>query len=225
MSVVKRSHYQIFDWWKTKFISKDGKVKDRPERGAGDIPVVFDWAEPECWACGRRCVGAKKELEHAEYCKLPDGDFNFERMWSYKDITSGFERAHIIPEALGGSGEDPSNLFLLCPNCHALSPDTMNPENFFRWVYRRRHEYENGVKVPRLYMEMIAEEINLRGLNAEEIINEVNIKFDNTKPDELWSYLKENVGFHASKVAESSLVCGFADWLILKWRQKNEKSA
>ncbi len=46
------------------------------------------------------------------------------------------QRCHIIPRALGGS-EEPSNLVLLCGQCHAEAPNVADPE--FMWVWLRAH--------------------------------------------------------------------------------------
>lgn len=46
------------------------------------------------------------------------------------------QRCHIVPRALGGT-EDPSNLVLLCKQCHAEAPNVTDPE--FIWVWLRAH--------------------------------------------------------------------------------------
>jgi hypothetical protein len=46
------------------------------------------------------------------------------------------QRCHIIPRALGGD-ERPSNLVLLCAQCHAEAPNVADPE--FMWVWLRAH--------------------------------------------------------------------------------------
>lgn len=43
------------------------------------------------------------------------------------------EKAHIVPRSLGGS-DDSTNLFLLCGECHAASPDMAFPGAFIDWV-------------------------------------------------------------------------------------------
>lgn len=47
---------------------------------------------------------------------------------------SGYQEiAHIVPHSLGGSST-PENLFLLCAECHILSPDAADPEFFYKWI-------------------------------------------------------------------------------------------
>jgi hypothetical protein len=43
------------------------------------------------------------------------------------------EQAHIIPHALGGPS-DPSNLVLLCNQCHKENPNTSNADLFWQWM-------------------------------------------------------------------------------------------
>ncbi|MFC1684118.1 HNH endonuclease [Pseudomonadota bacterium] len=46
------------------------------------------------------------------------------------------QRCHIIPRALGGE-ESPSNLVLLCGQCHAEAPNVADAN--FMWVWLRAH--------------------------------------------------------------------------------------
>lgn len=43
------------------------------------------------------------------------------------------QRAHIIPDSLGGS-EEPDNLFLLCIPCHQANPDTTYTDMFYSFI-------------------------------------------------------------------------------------------
>ena len=50
------------------------------------------------------------------------------------------QRSHILAKSLNGE-DKPENYFLLCPQCHAESPDTTDAKLFFAWVrYKRTHE-------------------------------------------------------------------------------------
>lgn len=46
------------------------------------------------------------------------------------------QRCHIVPRSLGG-GEQPSNLVLLCAQCHSEAPNVADPE--FMWTWLRAH--------------------------------------------------------------------------------------
>lgn len=138
---VKRksiSHYAIFDYWKDKCITKDGKVEieigyeghdDRKANTQNSIAVVCDWGEPECWACGREVPGY-------DYDNI---DQDLSKVWNNKNVVHFLNKAHIVPHALGG-GENPENMFLLCEECHEDSPDTKYKDQFFKWVYKRNRQ-------------------------------------------------------------------------------------
>ena len=61
------------------------------------------------------------------------------------------QRCHIVPRALRGS-EEPSNLVLLCGQCHAEAPNVADPE--FMWIWLRAHAaifygqywYDRGIR-------------------------------------------------------------------------------
>ena len=63
------------------------------------------------------------------------------------------------------NGEDkPENYFLLCPQCHAESPDTTDAKLFFAWVrYKRTHE--NYSMVLRRDMKKAAEILGVDCIN------------------------------------------------------------
>ena len=49
--------------------------------------------------------------------------------------TKNVQRCHIIPHSQGG-GDEPSNLLLLCRDCHNDAPNVSNAtaEDFFNWM-------------------------------------------------------------------------------------------
>lgn len=112
-------NYTIFDYWKDKEI--------------GGEPVIRDNGEPICWACERPVM---VETEG----NLIKSDI--ECIWN--KTRGKLEQCHIIPKALGGKNT-PDNLFLLCQDCHAESPDTIYPEIFFKWVISRRKRCSYGI--------------------------------------------------------------------------------
>lgn len=129
---IKTKHSQIFDYWKDKAITKDGTVILDNFDDKNSVPVVYDWGEPRCWACGQV---VNKVFDYETYEKLLISNVN--RIWDYSEVAAKLNKCHIVAHCIGGSDE-PENLFLLCEGCHIESPDTENPENFFRWIYRRR---------------------------------------------------------------------------------------
>jgi HNH endonuclease len=102
------SKAQIFSHWKDRF---------------RDVGIFIDWGEPSCWACNFH-YGVKYDIKSsdASWSKILDG-------WDRVPL----QRCHIVPRSLGGTDE-PSNLFLMCRECHDLAPNTALPEIFFEWV-------------------------------------------------------------------------------------------
>lgn len=46
-------HSEIFDYWKDKEITPEGNVVLSSENVENAIPVIYDWGEPMCCACGK----------------------------------------------------------------------------------------------------------------------------------------------------------------------------
>lgn len=107
------SKYKIAEYWRDKLLPNG-------------YPVITDYYEPSCWACGNWI--------HNEYEgeRIRKGDSK--SLWN--DSIYELERCHIIPRALGGS-DTADNLFLMCPHCHKASPDTTDVDYFFDWVMKR----------------------------------------------------------------------------------------
>lgn len=129
---LNTKHSEIFEYWKDKAITKCGEVIIDDYSDENSISVVYDRGEPCCWACGEFIKDTYKAKEYEECLKQ-----NVKLIYDIPKIRSKYNRCHIIPHSAGGSNE-PSNLFLLCENCHEESPDTLNPTNFFLWVYNKR---------------------------------------------------------------------------------------
>ena len=70
---------------------------------------------------------------HQDECGLSvDWSEAHERCWRC-GCKENLERAHIIPDPLGGKDE-PSNLVLLCKRCHADGPNVDDPEIMWDWI-------------------------------------------------------------------------------------------
>jgi hypothetical protein len=98
------------------------------ERQKDPTPVrlFIDIGEPTCWACdyfwwGRHDVGSSAAT-WSECVKA----------WKAAPL----QRCHIVPSSLGGT-DDPSNIFLMCAECHDLAPCTSVPDVFFKWVEKQ----------------------------------------------------------------------------------------
>jgi HNH endonuclease len=115
------SKAEIFDHWKDRF---------------SEIGIFVDWGEPSCWAC-RFHYGMKYDVKSSDA--------------SWSKILHGWERiplqrCHIVPRSLGGK-DDPSNLFLMCRECHDLQPNTAFPEVFFEWARKQGSERREAAKI------------------------------------------------------------------------------
>lgn len=139
----------VFLYWKDKCITKDGDVlteygykgcNEKILNATDTIVVIEDWGEPTCFACGK-CTGFLniEDEKYLEILNIDDDEQFAKKLWGRSDIFKGFQRAHIVPKAMGGS-DDADNIFCLCERCHKYSPDTRFKEEFFKWVYNRRNE-------------------------------------------------------------------------------------
>ena len=207
------SHYRIFDYWKDKAILASGDVvTKRDGKSSVDLEwVVDDWGEPCCWACGDLAIG-DEDLGRFFNAHKDTGfpDF-YKKLYALKTVRSHLNRCHIIPNALKGE-DSPENLFLMCERCHALSPDTTNRAAFFRWVYDRKKRYTHGRMSPRETLKRIDDELARRGLpTLVECMSMAKHPYEFTDVDE---FMRDRVGFHCSRVVESSLIVGATDWIL-----------
>ena len=207
------SHYRIFDYWKDKVVLYSGEVKPASEpRPSSDWDwVVDDWGEPCCWACGKHAI---KDQDLERFCDAnPDteGSDFYKKLYDLKSVKSRLNRCHIHPKALGGS-DSPENLFLMCEECHVLSPDTTNSAAFFRWVYDRKSRYSFGRMSPKEVLTRIDEELERRGLPPlVECLAMTNSPYEIT---DVADFMRNRVGFHGGSVVESSWIVGATDWIL-----------
>lgn len=103
---VRHTKWQIAQHW-----------AQRPERRT--FAPHLDLGEPCCFACGW-------------YSERWDDHTAPETSWEHASL----ERAHIVPDSLGGSA-DVGNIILLCKPCHAESPDWADPSEMARWIAAR----------------------------------------------------------------------------------------
>ena len=111
--------FKIAKWWK----NQEGLEEiQRIGQAYGPLPAGkladIDLFSPCCWAC--------KGPRNAAFRR------NRGRWKSYRARNLPLQRCHIKPHALGGSSE-PSNLLLMCSDCHKQNPDSNNTALFWRW--------------------------------------------------------------------------------------------
>ena len=208
-------HYKIMDYWRDKAICRDGKIitgDEAKRRGFKDtIPIVCDWGEPMCWGCNKEVITDYEKTCGAKAYEEAD----IEKIWSDKKTLSKLNRCHIVPAALGGD-DIPENLFLMCPSCHCLSPDTKNVDAFFRWVYRQRETMFNGAPNFVITMKDVDEELTLRGLPGHLVMVK---QCENMKLQDLGEFFKNDISTHGSSLMYSSSVVGIANWLEKSYRE------
>ena len=207
------SHYRIFDYWKDKAILSSGDViLSRDGKSSVDLEwVIDDWGEPCCWACGDRAIGDEDLSRFFNAHQDTDFPDFYKKLYGLKTVRHHLNRCHIIPNALGGP-DSPENLFLMCEECHALSPDTTNRAAFFRWVYDRKKRYTHGVMCPREMIERINVELARRGLPS--FVECVAMAKSSYELTDIYEFMRDRVGFHRSSVVESSFVVGATDWIL-----------
>ena len=212
MATVTTMHSKIMEYWKDKFITRNGTVITLEEYETKAYPdaeaVICDWGEPSCWACGEPA----KEWREAKYTKWIE-EQDYKSIWNSKTVKHNLQRCHIVPGQLGGE-DKPENLFLLCPSCHCSSPDTTNPDTFIRWVYRARKDHCCGMPSSERIFANINQELDDRGL--PDIVTILRVADFSDKKEEVEKIVNEigknisaNIGTHGSKLAESS-ICGAA---------------
>lgn len=113
---------KIVDYW----INTDqgvNQVKAIKEK-IGCVPsfIHLDLDCPECFACASPIHSEAKE------------NASWDKVWNRTRL----EAAHIIPHSKGGESI-PSNLVLLCRDCHRDNPDSLNETFFWKWLCNRPH--------------------------------------------------------------------------------------
>ena len=79
----------------------------------------FDWGEPSCMACG-------KWREEWDEPKTLSGRWN----------RATLQKCHVVPLYMDGA-DDPSNMVLMCDQCHAQQPDSRDPEITYQYMRKR----------------------------------------------------------------------------------------
>jgi len=205
-------HYAIVQYWKDKGITSNGKVVSAGTENSE--LVVEDWGEPMCWGCSKPIIS---DVEKRKQGELTDEDVK--DIWSAKKISSKLNRCHITAKSLGGSDEA-YNLFLMCHECHFLSPDTINREAFFRWVYKRRRSKIMGVENPEEIIRLVNIELADRGVPDCVAILDI---FPDIRPELFKRFVERRITSHASKIATSTLVVAIADWLETELGKRRPK--
>lgn len=216
MATVTTSHYKIYEYWRDKIIRANGEiVKSEDHYQEGDEIVVDDAYCPRCWGCGCYVVrDSKIDAWINKNCSSEDEEFNLKNLWNSKETKSKLNRCHIIPGALGGA-DTPSNLFLMCSECHQLSPDTIYPSMFFKWVLERRKKFYMGTWNPE-YLLLEASKLLERdyGTKLMDLLERIHKLGGDNKLNTLNEFMHQKIGTHGTKIAESSAIVAVEKWLV-----------
>lgn len=195
MGSPKTKHIDIIKYWENKYITKDGEVTDSYSDEAVEGAYEID---SETFSSKDKLLCWGCGAEHS---------------------ISTFEKCHIVPEMLGGT-DTPDNLYILCKKCHKESPDTNNPKNFLRWVYRRRYDYVWGMVHPRIQFDQISEELRLRGYEMDilGLLKELEIG-GCTDFSDFKDYITDKIGIHSNEVAESTRIMLMTDYFEEKYKE------
>ena len=216
MAEVKTSHYNIFEYWTDKAITQKGEVINaRDYKFLEDSLVVDDPYVPRCWGCGKPAVRDSHLDEWiTKTCGDGDEETQLKNLWNSKETRHRLNRCHIVPGALGGE-DKPSNLFLMCEECHRLSPDTIYPSAFFKWVAQRRKQMLWGQLHPNYVLEQVDKIIQQDyDITLMELFEKIHVLGGDEKLKDLPSFLGDRIGTHGAKVSESTWLVGVAKWLM-----------
>lgn len=139
----------------------------------------FDWGEPSCWAC-ERWWGSKYDIKNSNA--------------TWEEIRNAWDNVplqgcHIIPKSLGGT-DDPSNLFLMCKECHDRALNTTSREAFLEWVKTQNW-------MDRLYKD-VKNELQTFGFDYNDDI-EVEKLNGILSSEDFKEWAKNKVGLHFSQ--------------------------
>ena len=210
------SKFEIYEYWKDKAITKDFEVKHIQDCTPEDAWIRITEEFPDevvCWGCGMPPY-------HMGQHRTIRAIWNQDRL---------LQKAHIRPKSQKG-GDQPENLFLLCPQCHAESPDTVSPRNFYAWVYYKR-KHDHWVQVLQRDLELAARILNVDLADVAErmvrLPTEAEIQYLRTE-------MLRRCGLHGTFMAPMTRAMAYLEWLtddesqrmFLKWKEEHsEKEA
>ena len=116
---------KVVDYWMNTDQGVE-RVKAIIEKiGSAPSFIHLDLDYPECFACSHPI--------HSKSTRK-DREKHWEDVWNRTRL----EGAHIVPHSKGGESI-PSNIVLLCRDCHRDNPDSLNETFFWKWLCNRPH--------------------------------------------------------------------------------------
>ena len=139
--------------------------------------VYIEWSKPICWACSFGWNG-RYDVRNANSTWV-----DYLRAWEKAPL----QRCHIIPRSIDGC-DTPSNLFLMCAECHDLAPDINDKEIFFWWV-----ESQNYIRRRREKLQQAFKDFGI-DTNDDVLMEEFKKILDS---EDFKSWCDRNIGLHA----------------------------
>ena len=143
-----------------------------------DNAALLDPGEPTCFACG--WPATKPDVSP--------------RLWSVWN-RARLDRCHLVPRALGGD-DAPSNLVLLCSDCHREAPDVADPRYMLRWIARRESRWERWTRA----IHTALDDAGLRAPAGTLVRDE-----DQGVLDWLPEFLRGWAGLHGPRVSDATV--------------------
>lgn len=190
--------FDIYQYWENKSVTRSYKIKSYDECIEDDkaIPIVEFSDSICCWACDIPSLIFDNEI--SEFKSLKE-EWNNDKC---------LQKSHILAKSLGGN-EEAENMFLLCPICHAESPDTINPENFFAWIYYKRNN-ENYTQIIERELEKAIKIKNVNYKIVEDYFSDCNYY----KMMTIRKKIIKSSTLHGSFVSMSSKMMALLDEII-----------
>lgn len=119
----------VAKYWLKRWVKENRETitEDSPEYPFFQKLALQDWGEPSCWACN----WWNRDNPEAVDC-TPEEASHPKKFWNAWDRSS-LQACHIVPHSLGGT-VDPSNILLLCSDCHAECCDIPDAKYMKIWV-------------------------------------------------------------------------------------------
>jgi 5-methylcytosine-specific restriction endonuclease McrA len=114
---------KVFDYWMNTDKGQKRVNSIIQKTGVSPSFICADHDFPECFACGSPMQSFSTRKDGMKYWR---------DLWNKTKL----EVAHIIPHSRGGESI-PSNLVLLCRDCHRDNPDSLNETFFWKWLCNR----------------------------------------------------------------------------------------
>ena len=149
---------------------------------------LLDLGEPNCWGCGlpsRTAYSYFPRGTDAATGRLNPPLTRAECVYAWK--RARLQRCHLVPRSLGGS-DDPSNVVMLCVECHDLAPDLANRETMLDWMAKQDWLTRSSAKFKAAWESIIGQDTCDVGQFGADYSS-----------DAFWEWNQDRIGIHFSQ--------------------------